>query len=96
MAYTIMLAVLPFVIIGLNVGAFALMGIDKRRARRNQWRISERTLWLSALPFAAPGAYAGMRAFHHKTRHRAFRFGMPALALVQLALMAWLSYIALR
>ena len=58
MAYTIMLAVLPFVIMGLNVVAFALMGIDKRRARRNQWRISERTLWLSALPFAAPGAYA--------------------------------------
>ena len=62
------------------------MGIDKRRARRGAWRIPERTLWLWALPFSAPGAYAGMRVFHHKTRHAAFRYGMPALALVQVAM----------
>ena len=70
----------------LNACAFAAMGIDKRRARRGAWRIPERTLWLWALPFSAPGAYAGMRVFHHKTRHAAFRYGMPALALVQVAM----------
>ena len=70
----------------LNLCAFFAMGIDKRRARRGAWRIPERTLWLWALPFSAPGAYASMRVFHHKTRHAAFRYGMPALALVQVAM----------
>lgn len=79
------------VAIALNACSFSLMGVDKRRARRGQWRISERALWLSALPFAAPGAYLGMRAFHHKTRHSAFRFGMPALALAQAAIALYAS-----
>ena len=70
----------------LNLCAFFAMGIDKRRARRGAWRIPERTLWLWALPFSAPGAYAGMRVFQHKTRPAAFRYGMPALALVQVAM----------
>lgn len=96
MADIMLNAVLPLAFTGLNSFAFVLMGVDKRRARRNQWRISERALWLSALPFAAPGAYAGMRVFHHKTRHRAFQFGMPALALIQLVLLALLYYCALR
>ena len=69
----------------LNACAFAAMGIDKRRARRGAWRIPERTLWLWALPFAAPGAYAGMRVFHHKTRHAKFMVGIPVIMLLQLA-----------
>ncbi|MGI6183768.1 MAG: DUF1294 domain-containing protein [Candidatus Fimadaptatus sp.] len=82
-------------VLAFNLLSFALMGIDKRRARRGKWRIAERTLWLSALPMAAPGAYAGMRAFHHKTRHRSFKFGMPALAVAQLCAAAWTGMRAL-
>ncbi len=91
----ILLTVLPIIAVAFNVLEFSLMGVDKRRAVSNAWRISERTLWLCALPFGAPGACLGMRAFHHKTRHRAFKYGMPALALVQLMLAALIAYMAL-
>ena len=77
-------------LLGINVLAFALMGADKRRARRNEWRISEKALFLSALLGGSVGAILGMRAFHHKTRHWYFKFGMPVILIAQLALFAWL------
>ena len=75
----------------INLIAFALMGVDKRRARREgAWRTPERRLFLSALLGGSVGAIAGMHVFHHKTRHRSFRWGMPAILLAQLAAAAWL------
>lgn len=75
----------------INLAAFALMGIDKRRAVRHAWRIPEKTLFLSALLGGSIGAVAGMRFFHHKTRHRYFRYGMPAIFLLQLILAVFFS-----
>ena len=77
-------------LLGINVLAFALMGADKRRARRKEWRISEKALFLSALLGGSVGAILGMRAFHHKTRHWYFKFGMPVILIAQLALFACL------
>ena len=74
----------------INVVGFVLMGIDKRRARRDQWRISEKTLFLPPLLGGTVGAILGMRVFHHKTRHWYFRYGLPALLVLQLALVGWL------
>ena len=74
----------------ISLAAFALMGADKRRARRGAWRISEKTLFLSALLGGSVGAVLGMRVFHHKTRRWYFKFGMPAILLAQLALFAWI------
>ena len=74
----------------INVVGFVLMGIDKRRARRDQWRISEKTLFLPPLLGGTVGAILGMRVFHHKTRHWYFRYGLPALLVLQLALAGWL------
>lgn len=76
----------------LNLIAFSLMGADKRRARRNQWRISERALFLSALLGGSPGALLGMHVFHHKTRHWYFRLGIPAILIGEAALftLLWL------
>ena len=61
------------------------MGIDKRRAKRDAWRIRERTLFLLALFGGSLGAIAGMWIFHHKTRHWYFVIGMPAILILQLA-----------
>lgn len=69
----------------LNLVAFTAMGVDKRRARRDAWRIRERTLFLLALLGGSVGAIAGMYLFHHKTRHWYFVVGMPAILLLQLA-----------
>ena len=75
----------------VNLAAFALMGLDKRRARRGAWRISEKTLFLPAVLGGALGGLLGMRVFHHKTKHWYFRFGMPALLIVQIILAGWLA-----
>ena len=74
----------------LNIAAFAAMGLDKRRARRDAWRIRERTLFLLALLGGSVGAIAGMYCFHHKTRHWYFVVGMPVILILQLALAAFL------
>ena len=61
--------VLTIYLVCINLAAFAVMGADKRRARREAWRIRERTLFLLAIVGGSVGAIAGMYAFHHKTRH---------------------------
>ena len=67
----------------VNLAAFALMGADKRRARRGRWRISEKALFLPALFGGALGGLLGMRLFRHKTRHWYFRWGLPTMLLLQ-------------
>jgi len=75
----------------VNLAAFALMGIDKRRAKREGMRrIPEKTLFLSALLGGSIGAIAGMRTFRHKTKHWYFVWGMPLILAVQIALAVWL------
>ena len=71
-------------LIVVNVVAFALMGIDKHKAKKNQWRIPERTLFLSAAVGGSIGAMYGMHLFRHKTKHKSFLFGMPAILALQL------------
>ena len=70
----------------INLAAFVLMGLDKRRARYRQWRIPEKLLFLAALLGGSAGAWAGMYVFRHKTRHWYFVVGMPVILLVQLLL----------
>ncbi len=78
-------------LLGVNLAAFALMGWDKRRARRDGRRVPERTLFLTALLGGSPGAILGMQLFRHKTKHWYFKFGMPAILIAQLALALWLT-----
>jgi uncharacterized membrane protein YsdA (DUF1294 family) len=72
----------------MSVFLFAMMGLDKGKARRGKWRISEKTLFVFALLGGAPGGTAGMFLFRHKTKHLSFRLGFPLLAAAQLALLA--------
>ena len=67
----------------INLLAFVLYGIDKKRARDHAWRISERMLIGIALIGGSVGAIAGMLLFHHKTRHWYFRYGLPLILIVQ-------------
>lgn len=71
----------------VNIIGFVLMGIDKKRAIRGAWRISEGSLFLTAFLGGALGCTLGMHHFHHKTRHWYFRFGLPAIFLVELAVL---------
>lgn len=87
MIYKILAAYLVIV----NLLGFAVMGIDKKRAIRGAWRISEASLFLTALVGGSFGCTLGMHYFHHKTKHWYFRYGMPAIFLVQ----AFLLYLLL-
>ena len=74
----------------INAAAFVLMLVDKVKAKKNRWRISERTLILSAALGGSVGALLGMYTFRHKTKHIKFTLGVPAILIAQLALAAWL------
>ena len=65
------------------------------QAKRGAWRIPERTLILLAAVGGSIGAYAGMRVFHHKTRHNKFKYGVPAIFIAQAAIAA-LCYVRMR
>ena len=73
----------------INLLAFLLMGLDKRKAKRHKWRIPEKTLFLSAIIGGSIGALLGMQVFRHKTKHASFRIGMPCILILQLALAAY-------
>ena len=73
----------------INIDAFALMALDKSRARRGKRRIPEATLFLVAVLGGSPGIIAGMYAFRHKTQHWYFRLGFPALTVLDLDFLAW-------
>lgn len=79
-------------LLGVNGAAFLLMGMDKRRAKREAWRISEKTLFLPAVLGGALGGTLGMRVFRHKTKHWYFRFGFPLLLIAQVVLGGWLIW----
>ncbi len=79
MLYKILAAYLVIV----NFLGFAVMGIDKKRAIRGAWRISEASLFLTALVGGSLGCTLGMHYFHHKTKHWYFRYGMPAIFLAE-------------
>lgn len=76
----------------INVLAFFLMGIDKRKAELGRWRIPERTLFLSAFLGGGVGAIAGMQLFRHKTKHRSFTVGMPLILLLWIIGLSFLLY----
>ncbi len=74
----------------MSVILFIMMGSDKARAKSGARRIPERRLFGFAIFGGGVGGWLGMRVFHHKTRHWYFKFGFPALALIQLAALAYL------
>lgn len=84
------LTILTIYLIFMNLLAFLLMGLDKAKARRNQWRISEKTLFLSAILGGSIGAILGMQVFRHKTKHASFRIGMPCILIAQLGLAVYI------
>lgn len=69
----------------INVIGFGSMGLDKRKAQKNRWRIPEATLFVIAFLGGSLGSVLGMHIFRHKTKHWYFRFGMPLILLLQLA-----------
>lgn len=83
---------LLFWLLVVNICGAAAAIHDKRAAVRGAWRVSERTLFLLCILGGCPGVYLAMRAVHHKTKHRRFMWGIPAIFLIQCAICAALWY----
>ena len=80
------LRIVIFYLLAINLLTFVTYGVDKWKARHNRWRVREAALLLLAALGGSIGALLAMRVFHHKTQHKKFRYGVPALLLVQLAI----------
>ena len=74
----------------INAVAFALMHIDKYKARKKLWRIPESTLLTTALLGGSFGALMGMYTAHHKTRHPQFSLGIPIILAIQIVILYFL------
>ena len=77
-------------VILINAIALYVMYIDKNRAKRHQYRIQEKTLWTVSFLGGALGAFLGMEWFRHKTKHPNFKWGLPALTVVEIAIIIYI------
>lgn len=68
----------------INIITFAVFGIDKLKAIKNKWRIPEKVLFLLSIIGGSVGAMLGMYTFRHKTKKPLFKFGIPAILIVQI------------
>ena len=81
---------LAYYLLGINAVTFIVYGIDKYKAKKAKLRIPEATLLLLAVLGGSIGAWMGMKVWHHKTMHKKFKYGIPAILLIQIALMTYL------
>lgn len=77
----------------INIIGFLMMGIDKWKAKKQAFRIPEATLFTIAIIGGSIGSILGMFTFHHKTRHWYFLYGMPAILILQIALIFLIQYL---
>ena len=76
--------IIILVLLFLNLVTFLVYGWDKRKARKGKWRVSESTLLGLAVIGGSAGAWLGMKYWHHKTLHKKFRYGIPAIIFLQI------------
>ena len=92
-------------LVSINVVTFFMYGIDKWKAKKSRWRIREAALLGLAVLGGSMGAWLGMKVWHHKTQHKGgnrdidnivggyqFRFGVPAIIIIQLSIIVYLLY----
>ena len=73
----------------INVVTFFVYGIDKWKAKKSKWRIRETALLGLAVLGGSVGAWLGMKVWHHNTQHKKFKYGVPAIIIIQLALIVY-------
>ena len=79
-----------YYLLAINALSFILFGLDKYKAKKGKWRISEATLLMMAVIGGSIGAWTGMRLWHHKTMHKKFKYGIPIIIIMQVSLVVYL------
>lgn len=85
----VIIAIVTYLVI-MNLIGFAIMGVDKWKAKHHAWRIPENTLFIVAIIGGSLGAIIGMYTFRHKTRHWYFVYGLPAILALQIVIISYL------
>lgn len=75
----------------INVTGFLVCALDKHRARKGKWRVSEKTIFCIAIFGGSIGVYAALLLFQHKTRHFRFMLGIPVIFIIQAFVTVWLA-----
>ena len=76
----------------INVVTFFMFGIDKWKAKKSKWRIRETALLGLAVLGGSVGAWLGMKVWHHKTLHKKFKYSVPTIIIIQLAIIVYILY----
>lgn len=90
---TIYLKIVLYYLLAVNLLTFIIYSIDKYKARHNHWRVREASLLLLAALGGSIGALLAMKVFHHKTQHKKFRYGVPAILFIQITLAVYLYFV---
>ena len=73
----------------ITVVTFLVYVIDKWKAQHKRWRIPESVLLGLAAIGGSVGAWLGMKVWRHKTQHKKFQYGVPAILAAQVAVVVW-------
>ena len=79
-----------YYLIAINIITFFICGIDKLKAKKGKWRITESTLLLLAIIGGSIGAWLGIKVWHHKTLHKKFKYGIPLIVIAQIAIVFYI------
>ena len=82
--------VLQIYLIAVNIIAFAIMAIDKYKAQRHKWRISELSIFTIGIIGGGLGVLLGMSTFHHKTKHLKFTVGIPVVLILNIVMFGYI------
>ena len=74
-----------------NIIGYAIMGIDKSKAKKHAWRIPEKTLFGISIIGGSLGTLLGMYSFRHKTKHWYFVIGMPLILIIHVILIGYFT-----
>ena len=88
--------VLLYYLTGINILTFLIYGIDKWKAKKGKWRISEAALLTLAFIGGSIGAWLGMKVWHHKTMHKKFKYGVPLILIAQIAIVLFIGVLLIR
>ena len=83
--------ILYYYLLGINIFSFLIFFIDKRKAIKNSYRISEAFLFLLSVLGGSLGSLLAMKVFHHKTRKMKFTLGLPLIFILHLSFMFYMD-----
>ena len=74
-----------YYLIAINISAFIVFYVDKKKAVKHKWRVPEKTLFILCFIGGSIGGLMSMQIFRHKTKHPKFYIGVPLILILQIS-----------